>query len=252
MADPDERVAGSGMERLRSAGIEVDLVDDPAARDLDPAYFHHRETGMPLVTMKYAMTLDGAVAAADSSSRWITGEEARLDAHLLRSAADVVVVGAGTLAADDPVLDVRLPGYEGAQPRPVIVAGRGALPVEGNVWQREPIVVSTQPRELPSGELVVVSGDGEGRPDPVATCAALVELGHLAVLLEGGPTLAGAWWRAGVVARGVAYLGARLGGGAGMSPLSGLFPTIGQATDVAITDVRRIGADVRIDFEMTG
>jgi diaminohydroxyphosphoribosylaminopyrimidine deaminase / 5-amino-6-(5-phosphoribosylamino)uracil reductase len=247
--DPDTRTAGAGLDRLRRAGVEVaeGLMSEEATR-LDEGYFHHRRTGLPLVTWKYAMTLDGSVAAADSTSRWVTSEEARLDAHRLRSDSDGVVVGAGTLRADDPGLTVRSEGFQGPQPAAVVIAGSTELPTAAAIWQREPIVVSTSRLDLPSGSLVVVSGH-DGRPDPVAACRALGDLGLLDLLLEGGPTLAGEWWRAGVIRRGVAYVAGRVGGGTGRGPLGGLFATIDEAEVVSITTMRSLGADVRIDFE---
>lgn len=247
-ADPDSRVAGSGVEKLRAAGIEVEIVDDPAARQLDPAYFHHRETGLPLVTVKYAMTLDGSVAAQDRTSQWITSEEARADAHMLRSTSDAVVIGAGTFVSDDPRLDVRLPGYSGHQPRPVLIAGGTDLPESGQIWERRPIVITTRDRAIPSGVVMLVAG--ATHPDPVAACEGLADAGYISVLLEGGPTLAGAWWDAGVVSKGVVYIGGLVGGGAGMPPLGGVFSSIDDATDVVITEVRRLGPDLRIDFDL--
>lgn len=244
--DPDPRVAGSGIAALEGAGITVELVEDPEARALDPAYFYNRETGLPFVVAKYAMTLDGSVAAADGTSQWITSDEARRDAHSLRAEADVVVIGSGTLGSDDPRLDVRVEGYQGHQPRPVVIAGRASLPPAARIWQRNPLVVSTAERALPGGELLVVPGDGH--PDPTATSQALADLGYLSVLLEGGPTLTAAWWHAGVVTVGVVYVGSRVGGGVGMPPLRGTFGTIDDATNVLITSTRKIGDDVRIDF----
>lgn len=247
--DPDPRVSGKGVATLKAAGIEVvDSGMSDEIRALDPAYFHHRETGSPLVIHKYAMTLDGSLAAADGTSQWITGSEAREDAHRLRSEVDAVVVGARTLRTDDPRLDVRVDGYDGFQPRPVVIAGSEDLPHTSRIWEREPIVVSTVERPIPTGTLVVVDGMYD-RPDPAATCAALLKHELLALLLEGGPTLAGEWWRSGVVNRGVVYVGARLGTGSGISPLGGLFDTIETARVVSITSVRSLGADVRIDFE---
>lgn len=108
-------------------------------------------------------------------------------------------------------------------------------------------MISAEDIEVPAGDLIVVGGDDW--PDPVEACRALADAGFLAVLLEGGPTVAGAWWRAGVVRRGVAYVGARIGGGTGMTPLHGVFASIDQAATVMISEVRRIGQDVRIDFE---
>jgi diaminohydroxyphosphoribosylaminopyrimidine deaminase/5-amino-6-(5-phosphoribosylamino)uracil reductase len=245
--DPDGKVSGAGIERLRAAGVDVSLAPDPAvAREVDPAYFHHRETGLPLVTLKWAMTLDGAVAARDGSSRWITSEEARSHAHRLRSSVDAVVVGAGTLRADDPSLDVRIEGFNGAQPRPVIVAGEAPLPADRRIWRRDPVVVSVSPAEIPSGELVTVPG--EKIPDPVETARVLADLGLLDLLLEGGPTLAGAWWRAGLIDRGVVYVGARMGGGAGRAPLEGVFASIDQTAEVEFVQVSSVGSDVLIEF----
>ncbi|MCA1737164.1 MAG: bifunctional diaminohydroxyphosphoribosylaminopyrimidine deaminase/5-amino-6-(5-phosphoribosylamino)uracil reductase RibD [Actinobacteria bacterium] len=138
--DPDERVRGRGIERLRQSGIEV-VVIDPPMEWLDPAYFHHRRTGRPLVILKLAATLDGQTAAADSTSQWITAEEARADAHRLRAEADAIVIGAGTLRADDPLLDVRIEGYTGHQPRPVVIAGIQTLPRHARVLRRDPLVI---------------------------------------------------------------------------------------------------------------
>jgi diaminohydroxyphosphoribosylaminopyrimidine deaminase/5-amino-6-(5-phosphoribosylamino)uracil reductase len=245
--DPDPKVSGSGVAGLEEAGVGVETgFLEEEAEAVDPAYFRHRRTGLPLVTLKLAVTLDGSVAAADGSSQWITSEESRQDAHLLRSASDAVVVGAGTLRSDDPLLTARLGGAE-AQPLPVIVAGKQPLPAEGRIWERSPLVIATRPIDLPSGELVFVDGE-DGRPDPQATARALADRGLLDILLEGGPNLAASWWRSGVVGRGVVYMGARIGGGRGLAPLEGDFATMAESRPVNITEVRMVGPDIRIDF----
>jgi diaminohydroxyphosphoribosylaminopyrimidine deaminase/5-amino-6-(5-phosphoribosylamino)uracil reductase len=245
--DPDPQVSGRGVAALEAAGVEVEVIEDPEARSVDPGYFHHRETGMPLVTIKWAMTLDGSVAALDGSSQWITGEMARREGHELRSQVDAVVVGAGTLRADDPGLDVRLDGYEGPQPRPVIVAGQAPLPEDARIWGRDPIVVTAFDRYIPKGELVLVNGS-DGACDPVSVCTTLADLGLLHLLLEGGPTLAGAWWRAGVIAEGFVHIGAKVGGGTGRSPMAGVFATIADADAVEFEMVRNVSDDVVIAF----
>jgi len=247
--DPDPRVAGEGARKLRDAGVEVITgVHEEEGRRVDPAYFHHRETGMPLVTIKWAMTLDGSVAASDGTSQWITRDLAREHAHTLRSLVDGVVVGAGTVRADDPSLDVRLDGYQGPQPRPVVIAGRTPLPDHARIWDREPLIVSSAPRKIPSGELVEVAGD-ESRPDPVETCRVLAERGLLHLLIEGGPKIAKAWWQAGVVSHGVVYIGSIVGGGTGKSPMAGVFSSIDDAADVEFRKVACVGSDVVIEFE---
>jgi diaminohydroxyphosphoribosylaminopyrimidine deaminase/5-amino-6-(5-phosphoribosylamino)uracil reductase len=247
--DPDERVSGSGVSSLRDAGVEV--VTDVLAAEaeaVDPSYFQHRRTGLPRVTLKLAMTLDGAVAALDGTSQWITSDLARADAHLLRSSMDAIVIGAGTLRADDPLLTVRLDEPVASQPVPVIVAGSQALPADSRIWERFPVVISTSPIDIPSGDLVLVGGAGEW-PDPETSALALAGRGLFDVLVEGGPRLAGSWWRAGLVSRGVIYVAGRVGGGGGLAPLGGDFATMAQSRAVAIRDVRMVGPDVRIEFE---
>lgn len=126
--DPDGQVSGRGIAELEEAGVEVVMSAMPGLyATLDPAYVHHRTTGRARITLKAAVTLDGQLAAADGTSQWITGTEARGHGHALRAAADAVIIGAGTLIADDPRLDVRLDSFTGRQPRPVVVAGRRPL-----------------------------------------------------------------------------------------------------------------------------
>jgi diaminohydroxyphosphoribosylaminopyrimidine deaminase/5-amino-6-(5-phosphoribosylamino)uracil reductase len=246
--DPDAKVSGRGVAALREAGVEVVLSDEPqAAESVDPAYFHHRRTGFPRVTAKFAMTLDGSVAAIDGTSRWITSPEARQDAHLLRSQVDAVVIGAGTLRSDDPRLDVRLDGYAGPQPRPVIVAGSGALPVGSQIWALNPLVITAEGGSAPGGEVLEISGDAP--PAPALVSAALGDLGYLDILVEGGPTLVASWWAAGVITRGFAYIAAKVSGGAGVPPLAGAFGNIDDAQKVEIFDVQSVGPDVRIGFQ---
>ncbi len=247
-SDPDPKVSGRGIEALRSAGIEVTI--DPSARgldDLDPGYFHHRRTGRPRFTLKSALTLDGQVAARDGSSKWITGEEARLDGHRLRADADAVLVGAGTVFADDPRLDVRVPGYEGQQPRPVVIAGARPLPPDAQVLGRGALVFDTGAGSQPGEVVSVPPGEGGG-VDLAASARVMGDLGFVDVLIEGGPTLAGNMWAAGLVDRGVWYFGARLAGGVGRPALAGVFETLEQAASVRIVDVRSLGSDLRVEF----
>ena len=247
--DPDDKVSGSGIYILKQSGVRVEVgLESESARALDPAYYHHRETGMPLVVMKMAMTLDGSVAALDGSSKWISSEEARNDAHQLRATMDAIVVGAGTLRRDDPLLTVRLDDWEGHQPKPVVIAGAEDLPQHARVWAREPLVLATRPIEIPSGELKVVAGD-QHLPYPEVAAETLAGEGLLDVLLEGGPVLMRAWLNAGVISKGILYLAGRLGGGRGLQPIGGEFASMSESREVTIVDVRTVGPDLRIEFE---
>ncbi len=230
VTDPDARVSGRGIDRLKEAGVSVSvghLADEVEAND--PSYFHHRRTGRALVTLKVASTLDGQTAAADGTSRWITGEEAREDVHRLRAAHDAVLVGSGTVIADDPELTVRLDGYRGPQPRPVVLAGRRELPKEARILERDPIVYHSS--SVPDVEDVLTD---------------LPRHGVLSVLVEAGPTIARAFVDAKAVDRLVWYVGGKLAGGTGYPAVAGVFDTIGSAIRISIEDVERLGNDLRI------
>lgn len=118
--DPDKKVAGSGIQQLRNAGIsvEVGVLEEDVRRQLAP-YLHHRSTGRPFVVLKMASTIDGRIAAVDGTSKWITGETARKRVHQLRAQSDAIVVGAGTVRADNPSLTVR--EVDGPSPRRIVL-----------------------------------------------------------------------------------------------------------------------------------
>ncbi len=241
---------GKGLARLREAGVEVETgVLEAEAEELNPGYFHHRRTGLPWVTLKLASTLDGAVAARDGTSQWITSPDARADAHRFRAQSDAVMVGAGTLIGDDPALTVRIGGVSDHQPTPVVIAGRRDIPSRAQVFGRPTIVFSPQQRELP-GEVIVVPGANGVDLDKALRM--LGERGILDVLVEGGPTLAQSLLKAGLVQRGIFYLGSKLAGGSGLAPFGGSFDTLASATDVEVTAVDLIGSDVRVLFEVGG
>ncbi|HZQ83874.1 MAG TPA: bifunctional diaminohydroxyphosphoribosylaminopyrimidine deaminase/5-amino-6-(5-phosphoribosylamino)uracil reductase RibD [Acidimicrobiales bacterium] len=222
--DPDPRVAGQGLAALRAAGVEVELgVGADDVRALLAPYFKHRRTGRPWVVLKLAATLDGRTAAPDGSSQWITGEPARADAHRLRAESDAVLVGAGTVRADDPSLTVRL--ADGADPRRVVL---GKAP-EGA-------------RVLPALEL---DGPLEGVLDELGS------QGVLQLLVEGGATVAHAFHRAGLVDRYVLYLAPALFGG---DDARGLFagagaPTMAELWRGRLVGVERLGDDIRVELE---
>jgi diaminohydroxyphosphoribosylaminopyrimidine deaminase/5-amino-6-(5-phosphoribosylamino)uracil reductase len=249
--DPDLRVAGRGIEQLRNAGIEVVTgIEEAAVRANDPAYYHHRITGRPFVTLKIALTLDGQSAAADHTSRWITGPEAREDGHRLRAESGAVIVGAGTVISDNPRLDVRLDGYDGPQPRPVILAGSRPIPADAALLARRPLVFTSGPDQPGLGDAEQIAAPGSDGVDLAAVLDYLGRDAVVAVLIEGGPTIGGAALRAGLVDRIVFHFGAKLGLGTGLPAISGVFETIADAQAVTIEEVSRIGADIRVEVTL--
>jgi diaminohydroxyphosphoribosylaminopyrimidine deaminase/5-amino-6-(5-phosphoribosylamino)uracil reductase len=203
--------------------VDVDLGvgGDAVAEQLAP-YLTHRRSGRPWVTLKLAATLDGRTSAADGTSRWITGDDARVDAHRLRAEHDAVLVGAGTVRADDPALTVR--HVEGRDPLRVVL---GRAPAGARV--------------LPALEL---SGP---LPDVLDDLGAR---GILSVLVEGGATVAHAFHAAGLVDRYVVYLAPALMGGSDGRPLfegPGV-PTIDDLRRCRLLGARPVGDDLRIDL----
>lgn len=246
--DPDDRVAGRGITALAAAGIEVRTgVASDEVEAMDPGYFHHRRTGRPRVVLKAALTLDGQVAAADGSSQWITGPEARADGHRLRAEVDAILVGAGTVIADNPRLTVRLAGLDAPQPRPVVIVGRRPLPAGAALWERNPLIVAPAPISVPSGSVIVADG-GDGRVHLGAALEGIGAEGVLDLLVEGGPTLAGALWEAGLVDHAVWYVAARIAGGVGRAVFDRSFPTLSASRPVDILSVVRLGSDLRVEW----
>ena len=244
-ADPTEQ-AGGGADRLRAAGVELSsgVLQDEASEGPLAAWLHRQRTGRPLVTWKYAATLDGRSAAADGTSRWITGETARADVHRLRAESDAVVVGIGTVLVDDPHLTVR--PADGRTPLRVVVDSAGRTPATAKVLDGGgPTLIVTVGPAVQGVETVVV---GEGQVDLAALLDLLAARGIVSVLLEGGPVLAGAFWRAGLVDRVVGYLApALLGAGSAALEQAGV-GTISDAVRLHLTDVTRVGEDLRLSL----
>jgi len=139
--DPDPRTAGKGLARLEAAGIAVSLLDDAASAASLAGFLMRQRQGRPWVTLKLATSLDGCIALADGTSRWITGEVARAHVHARRAQNDAILVGGGTWRADAPRLDVRLPGLEARSPRRVVLTRRAA-PAEGVATLASPAAIA--------------------------------------------------------------------------------------------------------------
>jgi diaminohydroxyphosphoribosylaminopyrimidine deaminase/5-amino-6-(5-phosphoribosylamino)uracil reductase len=227
IVDPDANVAGRGIDGLRASGVRVDVgVERAAIEEQLRPYLVHRRTGRPFVVLKLASTLDGRTAAADGTSRWITGDDARTAVHELRADSDAICVGAGTVRADDPELTVR--GIDGRSPRRVVL---GRVPEHARV---RPCLEWT---------------GGLG-----ALLDRLGADGVLQLLVEGGAAVAGAFHRAGLVDRYVVHLApAFLGGDDGRPLFAGPgAPTIGQLSRGRVAGVRRLGDDVEIVVDSVG
>lgn len=240
VADPDP-IAGGGAARLREYGVDVvGGVLASAAERVNEAWLHAVRHGRPFVTVKYGATLDGRVAAPDGSSKWITGPDARIDVHRLRDTCDAVMVGVGTVLADDPRLTVRDDdGRDTAhQPLRVVVDTHGRTPPQAQVRAgAAPTLVLTRAQVHTSA----------GRLDPWAILRVLHERGIRSVLLEGGPTLVGSFVDAGLVDRVIAYLAPALLGGVARSAVGGRgAPTISEAWRLHLDDVTTLGGDIRV------
>lgn len=226
VADPNPEAAG-GAARLEGAGVAVRsgvLADEVAGGPLRE-WLHKQRTGLPHLTWKYASSVDGRSAAADGSSQWISSEASRLDLHRRRGACEAIVVGTGTVLADDPALTARLP--------------------DGSLAERQPLRVVVGMREIPS-EAKVLNDDSRTMlirtHDPMEVLKAVSD--RTDVLLEGGPTLAGAFLRAGVVDRILAYVAPTLLGGPVTAVDDVGVSTIARALRWQFDGIERVGPDV--------
>lgn len=238
--DPDP-VAAGGLDALRAAGVQVEsgvLEDD--AREAMVGWLTAIRLGRPYIVWKFAATLDGRSAAADGTSKWITSPQARADVHLLRSSVDAIVAGVGTVLADDARLTVRDSTGELGQRRPlrVVVDSAGRTPAGAAVRDgAAPTWIAT---------VAGAGSDARGRVDLTNLLRLLHGRGVRTALLEGGPTLAGAFLAAGLVDRVVAYLAPKLLGAGSPALGAAGVASIADAIDLDIIDVARVGPDVRL------
>jgi diaminohydroxyphosphoribosylaminopyrimidine deaminase/5-amino-6-(5-phosphoribosylamino)uracil reductase len=238
--DPNP-VAAGGAQTLRAAGIPVDIgTEHDAAHAAMIGWLTAVGRGTPYVIWKFAATLDGRSAAADGTSKWITSPQARADVHRIRAGVDAIIAGVGTVLADNPELTVRTPaGPAARQPLRVVVDGSGRTPPGARVLDGA------------AATWVVTSGGG-GRVDLRVMLRELYDRGVRTALLEGGPTLAGAFLAEGLVDRVVAYFAPKLLG-AGPAALAGAgISTISEALTLDVVDVATIGPDVRLTATVKG
>jgi diaminohydroxyphosphoribosylaminopyrimidine deaminase / 5-amino-6-(5-phosphoribosylamino)uracil reductase len=257
MEDPDERVRGRGLRRLAEAGIETTVgAGAGAARMLNEAYVKHRTTGLPFVTAKWAMTLDGRIATRTGDSRWISGEAARAFVHEVRAASDAILVGIGTVLRDDPQLTARGPAAR--QPARVIVDSALRIPPDARVLLRDgtPVIVFTTRRAGPEarralearGVEVLIADAGGVRVDLRTAVAELARRGVTSLLVEGGGGIHGACMDAGLVDKVLIFLGPLIVGGPAPGPVGGVgIAALKQAWRLQRMNVRQLDQDVVVD-----
>jgi diaminohydroxyphosphoribosylaminopyrimidine deaminase/5-amino-6-(5-phosphoribosylamino)uracil reductase len=214
LKDPYPEVNGRGIQGLQDAGIEVEVgLLGAAAEEVNLGFLTALRDNRPMVTLKIASSLDGRIATKSGDSKWITGELARAHGHRLRATHDAILVGSGTVLADDPELTCRLPGLEDRTPVRVILDGRLRTPLTSKLVtgakQVRTVVITNrgqdkkkrQPYQDAGVEALAVIGDQDGHPNPPYVLAALAELGITRLLIEGGATVAAAFLQANLVDR---------------------------------------------------
>ncbi len=251
MQDPDPRVAGRGIARLRQAGVQVEVgLLEAEARRVNAAYIKHRTTGLPFVTLKLAQTLDGRIAADSGDSKWITSEASRTVAHQLRAEADAVLVGAGTVRADDPELSVR--HVVGSNPSKIVLDSRLSILPDANVFTGERLILACL-ENVSEGLVADREGAGaqvwslparEGRPDLEALLHRAGQQDMISLLIEGGGQVASSALKAGLVDRLAVFIAPKFLG-SGVPSVADLgVDRISDAIRLGDVAIERVGDDV--------
>lgn len=263
IADPNPRVAGGGIARLRAAGIVVEIAGGDwgaATRELNIGFFSRMVRGRPWVRMKVAASLDGRTALADGTSRWITGEAARADGHAWRKRAGAVLTGIGTVRDDDPRLDVRaVPTAR--QPLRVVVDSRLEIapaarmlqpPGAALVYTASDNAARRAALACDHVEVARLPADSRGKTDLAALMADLARREINELHVEAGEKLNGSLLRAGLVDELLVYVAPRLiGPGRGIADIGPLVALAGSM-DFEFVEVQRVGADLRLRLRAPG
>jgi diaminohydroxyphosphoribosylaminopyrimidine deaminase/5-amino-6-(5-phosphoribosylamino)uracil reductase len=254
MVDPDPRVSGGGIERLRRAGIEVVVgVEEAACRELNEAFIYRILHKRPLGILKYAMTLDGKIATISGHSTWVTGKEARSHVHQLRAACDAVIVGGNTVRLDDPYLTSHHP--DAHNPLRVVMSRTLDLPIDAHVWQIDdaPTLVLTEIAANPDLQKQLVKKKVEVVEltplTPAKVMTYLYERQLSSVLWECGGTLAASAIADGAVQKIMAFIAPKIvGGRVAPSPVGDLgFATMTDALTLERVSLRQLGSDYVIE-----
>jgi diaminohydroxyphosphoribosylaminopyrimidine deaminase / 5-amino-6-(5-phosphoribosylamino)uracil reductase len=260
--DPHPQVDGGGFDKLGRAGIAVEvglMAED--AREIISGFVSRIETGRPRTTVKYAMTLDGRIATRSGHSRWVSGPESRQDVHIRRDRCDAILVGIGTLLADDPQLTTRLPdelsGYGGAHhPLRVVLDRQARTPVNARMLAPETpgdtLIFTSEQAPEERVDALRQAGAEVALLDEVTPQKLLQHLGERGIndlLIEGGGTVIGTFFDAGLVDRVVIYIAPVIVGGAdAASPVAGDgVATMPEAWQLVDRRVRQLGDDICIE-----
>jgi len=260
--DPDPRVAGNGIARLRAAGLVVDIgLGAEEATEINAGFLIRQRLGRPLVTLKLATSLDGRIATGSGESQWITALPARMRGHALRAAHDAIMVGTGTVLADDPQLTCRLPGIGQRSPVRVVLDRQLRIPrsaaVIADARQTPTWILTLRSADaarrsalLAAGvTLIDVDPDAENRIDLVAALAALGERGVTRLLIEGGARLAAALLRTRLVDRLAWFHAPLLIGGDGIPAVAALgLDRLADAPGFERLSAARVGDDMLTTF----
>jgi diaminohydroxyphosphoribosylaminopyrimidine deaminase / 5-amino-6-(5-phosphoribosylamino)uracil reductase len=264
LEDPDPRVAGAGVRQLRAAGLEVETgLCEAEAAEINAGFFCRLRNRRPLVTLKLATSLDGRIATGSGESQWITGPPARERAHALRAAHDAIMVGTGTVLADDPQLTCRLPGLAHRSPVRVVVDRHLRIPPTTRLIsdaRAVPVWVLTLPSADPerrqaflrAGATVIdIDPGSDGNGSLVTALAALGARGITRLLVEGGGHLAAAFARAGLIDRLVWVHAPMLIGGDGIPAIAELgLEMLSEAPGFERLSTETVGDDVLTVFRV--
>lgn len=256
--DPNPKVSGKGVGILQEAGLEVEVgVLAEEARQLNEVFFKYIQTGLPFVTLKTAMTLDGKIAASSGDSRWITGDDSRRFVHQLRNVYDGIMVGAGTVRADDPSLNTRLEDGNGHDPVRIIIDGELEIPFESQIVrsgreQRTIVFTALNNDEDKIVQLRECGLEVIGIPTKTQQLSLPVVLKHLAqleicsILLEGGGNLNAQMLQQGLVDKVHWFIAPKIiGGEKAPGPVGGRgLARMGEALQVNICDVKYFEKDI--------
>lgn len=257
MSDPNPLVAGGGIAMLTLAGIRAEVgLMEAEARDLNPGFVSRMTRGRPWVRLKTAATLDGRTALEDGQSQWITGEAARADVQRLRARACAILTGSGTVRTDDPKMTVRDLDI-GRQPLRVVADSALCTPPDAAILPaliacRHAAPAARSALEAAGAEIVELPGRNE-HVDLAALLALLARRGVNELHVEAGATLNGALLAAGLVDEWVAYVAPMVLGEPARGLFAGAAPdTLAQAARFGLSDVRRVGADLRLVLRPQG